>query len=183
MKMSRLGRLSLRLSALIVCVSALVVLSDPSAKTSKRAGVVPPEVANLMAAYGAETVTLDRNAREYKLPDQIPWSGRADSGNQSAILLGDPSKPGLYVQLLRRGPNNWARPHSHPNDRFITVLSGTIWIGTGTKFDPDNTVALKPGGFVRDIGNQVHFDGTKEDGVTLEIVGMGPTTTTSPAEK
>jgi hypothetical protein len=176
-KMSKLARLGLRRSALAVGILALTVLSDPSAKTSKRTGVIPPDVLNLMAVYGADTVTIDRNAREYKLPDQIEWKGRPGTGSQSATLVGDPSKPGLYVQLLRRDPNNWSRPHSHPNDRFITVLAGTMWIGTGTKFDPDNTIPLKAGSYVRDIGNQTHFDGSKADGLTIEIVGIGPVTT------
>jgi hypothetical protein len=176
-KMSKLARLGLRRSALAVGILALTVLSDPSAKTSKRTGVIPPDVLNLMAVYGADTVTIDRNAREYKLPDQIEWKGRPGTGSQSATLVGDPSKPGLYVQLLRRGPNNWSQPHSHPNDRFITVLAGTMWIGTGTKFDPDNTIPLKAGSYVRDIGNQTHFDGSKADGLTIEIVGIGPVTT------
>src|SRR5579864_5176336 len=131
-----------------LAVLAMAIVSGPSAKTIKRGGGVPPEIVSLMAAYGAETVTIDRNARDYKLPEDIQWRGRAGSPNQSAILYGDPSKPGLYVQLLKRGPNDWTKPHSHPNDRFITVLAGTMWIGTGSKFDPENTVALKPGSFV-----------------------------------
>ena len=112
------------------------------------------------------------------LSDQVPWKGRPGSVTQNAILLGDPTKPGLYVQLLKRGPDDWSQPHSHPNDRFITVLAGTFLIGTGAKLDRANTVAIKPGGFVRDIANQMHYDGTGPDGVTLEIVGIGPTTMT-----
>lgn len=183
MKLSTLARLGLRRSALALGVLALMVFSDPSVRTSKGSGPIPAEVLNFMAAYGADAVTLDRNSRDFKLPDQIEWKGRPGSGNQSAILFGDPAKPGLYVQLLKRGPNDWSRPHSHPNDRFITVLAGTMWIGTGTKFDPNNTVGLKPGGFVRDIANQVHFDGSKDDGLTIEIVGMGPATSTQAETK
>jgi hypothetical protein len=182
-KISKLARLGLRWSALALGVLALTVLSNPSAKTNQRAGLIPAEVLKLMAVYGAEAVTLDRNSRDYKLADQIEWKGRPGSGNQSAILFGDPSKPGLYVQLLKRGPNNWSQPHSHPNDRFITVLAGTMWIGTGNKFDPENTVPLKPGSYVRDIANQMHFDGSKADGLTIEIVGIGPATSTQAETK
>jgi hypothetical protein len=163
------------LSKLALGIFALTILSAPSGRTSRR------DVPNLTAAYGADAVILDRAARDFKMPDQIEWKGRPGSTNQAAILFGDPAKPGLYVQLLKRGPNDWSRPHSHPNDRFITVLAGTMWIGTGAKFDPNNTVPLKPGGYVRDIANQVHYDGTKEDGLTIEIIGMGPATST-PAE-
>lgn len=180
-KMSNLARLGVRRSVLALGIFALTFLSGPSAKTNRQSGLTLPEVLSLTAAYGADAVTLDRKSRDFKLPDQIEWKGRPGSVNQSAILFGDPTKPGLYVTLLKRGPNDWSQPHSHPNDRFITVLAGTMWIGTGAKFDPNNTVPLKPGGFVRDIANQVHYDGTKEDGLTIEIIGMGPSTST-PAE-
>jgi hypothetical protein len=127
-----------------------------------------------MALYGAEAVTIDRNARDFKLPDQFEWKARPGSTSQSAILFGDPAKPGLYVELLKRGPNDWSQPHSHPNERFITVLAGTMLIGTGAKFDPSNTVALGPGSVIRDIANQMHFVGTGAEGLTIEIMGMGP---------
>jgi len=182
-KMSKLARLGLRWSVLAMGVLALAAVSNPSASTKQQAGQLPPDVMKLMAVYGAEVVTFDRNSRDYKLSDQIAWKGRPGSGNQSAILFGDPSKTRLYVQLLKRGPNNWSQPHSHPNDRFITVLAGTMWIGTGNKFDPENTVPLKPGSYVRDIANQTHFDGSKADGLTIEIVGIGPATSTQAETK
>lgn len=173
MKISKLARRT----SIALGILALVVLSDPSAKTTKPDRLVPPIIRSLMAAYGAGLGTIDRNSRDYKLPEQFDWKGRPGSVAQTAILFGDPSKPGLYVQLLKRGPNDWSQPHSHPNDRFITVLAGTMFIGTGAKADRDNTVLLKPGSFVRDIANQMHYDGTGPEGLTLEIVGIGPTTT------
>ena len=133
------------------------------------------------AASAAELVTIDRAARDYKTPEQIPWSKPSAAGTQTAILFGDPSKPGPYVQLLKRPPNNWSRPHFHDNDRFISVVEGTMLIGTGSKFDPEKTVPIRAGGFVRDIAKQVHYDGSGEDGLTIEIFGMGPATST-PAE-
>jgi hypothetical protein len=80
----------------------------------------------------------------------------------------------LYVQVTKRGPNDWSQPHSHPNERFITVLAGTFLIGTGAKFDKNKTVAIGPGGVVHDIPNQMHYDGTGPEGATLEFIAMGP---------
>jgi len=77
-------------------------------------------------------------------------------------------------RLPERGPNEWSQPHSHPNERFITVLAGTFLIGTGAKFDKNNTVAIGPGGVVHDIPNQMHYDGTGPEGATLEFIAMGP---------
>jgi hypothetical protein len=121
--------------------------------------------------YGAQAVAIDRGSRDYTLPDQMQW--RDTANGRTANLYGDPSKPGLYAYILKRGPNVWSKPHFHDNDRFVTVLEGTFWVGTGT-FDPQRTVPLRPGSFVRDIAGGIHFDGTKEDGATLYFVGIGP---------
>jgi hypothetical protein len=176
--MSKLTRLGLRWAVLAVGILALAVLSDPSARRNKQAAPVLPDVRSLMAVYGADAVTIDRNARDFKLPDQFDWKGRPGGVNQAAILFGDPTKPGLYAQLLKRGPNDWSQPHTHPNDRIITVLAGTMLIGTGAKLDRNNTVAVGPGGVIHDIAGQMHYDGTGPDGMTIEIIGMGPSTMT-----
>src|ERR1700680_3092162 len=173
--MSKLARFGLRRSALALGILALAVLSDPSAKTKKRSCLIPPDLRNLIALYGADAVSIDRNARDFRLPDQIEWKGRPGSVTQAAVVFGDPTKPGLYVQLLKRGPDDWSQPHSHPNDRFITVLKGTFLIGTGAKFARDTTVALGPGSIVKDIAHQMHYDGTGPEGATIEIIGVGPT--------
>lgn len=174
-QMSKLARLGLRRTALALGILALAVFSGPSAKTNKRAGLTPPDIQNLLAVYGADAVTVDRNARDFRLPDQIDWKSRPGSATQAAIVFGDPSQPGLYVQLLKRGPDDWSQPHSHPNDRYITVLKGTFLIGTGAKADHAGTVALGPGSIVKDIAHQMHYDGTGPEGATIEIIGMGPT--------
>jgi quercetin dioxygenase-like cupin family protein len=131
-----------------------------------------PSETNKLSA--AETVMLDRATRDYKLPDQIPWPKAGAGGTQTVTLLGNPSKPGLYIQMLKRPPNNWSPPHKHDHDRFITVLQGTMWIGTGTDFDKDKTVPLKPGSFLTDFAEHTHYDGSKDDGLVIEIVGIVP---------
>jgi len=123
---------------------------------------------------------LNPAAINIKLPDQIKWTGNPEVSEQ-AILYGDPSKPGLYIVLTKWHPHHMSRPHFHPNDRFITVLSGTWWVGTGTKYDPDSTVAIPAGSFVTHFGKQIHYDGAKDGDALLEILGEGPATST-PAE-
>src|SRR6202035_5395146 len=123
---------------------------------------------------------LNPAAISYKLPDQINWV-HAPNGSDSAVLRGDPSKPGPYIVLTKWTAHHMSHPHFHPNDRFIMVLSGTWWVGTGTKFDPDSTVAMPAGTFVTHYGKQIHYDGAKDEDAVLEIVGEGPATST-PAE-
>lgn len=122
----------------------------------------------------------DPKVLSYQLPDKIHWTENP-GGAKQAVLVGDPSKPGLYIVLTKWTPHHMSRPHFHPNDRYITVISGTWWVGTGSKYDPDSTTPIPAGSFVTHYGKQVHYDGAKDEEVTLEIVGMGPATST-PAE-
>jgi len=123
---------------------------------------------------------LDPAVLAYKLPDQLQWRDPTGAaGVNQAVLQGDPTKPGLYVVLNRFKPGNFSRPHFHPNDRFITVVKGTWWIGTGNKFDPENaTVPMPTGSFVTHYGKQVHYDGAKDEEAWVLIVGDGPATLT-----
>jgi hypothetical protein len=78
--------------------------------------------ARMLAPETAQAaMELDPKALVFKLPDQIEWKG--SGGNRSAVLAGDPEKPGLYVVINKwLAGNNFSHPHFHPNDRFITVL-------------------------------------------------------------
>lgn len=129
----------------------------------------------------ATTQRLDPAALRYTLPDQIHWVDNG-GGALQAVLAGNPDQPGLYVVLVKWTAHHMSHPHFHPHDRFITVLSGTWWVGTGHKFDPDSTVPMPTGTFVTHYGRQVHYDGAKDGDVVLEIVGEGPATPT-PAEQ
>ncbi len=125
---------------------------------------------------------LDREAVGYKLPPEIRLTKNAAGTNEQVVLFGDPAKPGPYVVRLKWLPGNMSRPHFHPNDRFIAVLSGTWWVGSGDKFDPASTVPMPAGSFVVHYGNKVHYDGAKDEEAMIQIWGMGPATST-PAEK
>jgi hypothetical protein len=138
----------------------------------------------LSGVQSAPAADLDKAAINIVLPDQIPWKERPFmAGIREAVLAGDPTKPGIYVVLVKWLPHNMSRPHFHPNDRFIKVLSGTWWVGTGDKFEPENTVPLPAGSFVTHYAKQVHYDGAKDEETVLEIVGEGPATSIPAANK
>src|SRR5262249_4898958 len=113
---------------------------------------------------GAQAVAVDRGSRDYTLPDPMQW--KDTENGRIASLYAVPAKPGLYAYVLQPRPNTWSTPHVHDNDVFVTVLEGTFWVGTG-KFDPQRTMPLKAGSFVRDVAGGIHFEGTKDDGATL----------------
>ncbi len=130
----------------------------------------------------APRADLDPAMVTYLHPDQIKWTGNP-SVAQQAVLMGDPTKPGLYVVLVKWYPHNFSHPHTHPNDRYAMVLSGTWWVGSGTRFDPDATMPMPAGSYVVDLAKQPHFDGAKDEPAVIEIVGEGPATMTPAEEK
>ena len=138
-------------------------------------------VAAFVAFGSVMSAELDPSAIKMTLPDKIPWVENERAGSAAAILAGDPSKPGIYVELTKWHAGHMSRPHFHPNDRYIYVISGTWWVGTGTKYDPNSTVPMAPGSFVTHYGKGIHYDGAKDADCVIEIVGMGPATST-PAE-
>ncbi len=138
-------------------------------------------IAALVSLAAARATELNPAAIKIQLPGQIKWDDDMKRGESTAVLAGDPEKEGIYVELVKWHAHHMSHPHFHPNDRFITVISGTWWVGTGTKFDPDGTVPLPVGTYVRHVGKEIHYDGAKDQDVVLEIVGMGPATAT-PAE-
>ena len=136
-----------------------------------------------LVLFGAPKVSdLNPAAIKVTMPDKIPWVENEKAGSAQAVVLGDPSKPGLYIVLTKWHAGHMSRPHFHPNDRYITVLSGTWWVGTGSKYDPASTVPLPAGSFVVHTGKQIHYDGAKDGDAVLQILGMGPADSTA-AEK
>ncbi len=154
----------------IYIVAVLVVIAAAIATSRARAQSTNNNATN-----------LDPKVLSYKLPDQIEWK-HDPVGADMAVLKGDPSKPGLYIVLVKWTPHHMSHPHWHLNDRYITVISGTWWVGTGPKFDPEKTVPIPAGSYVTHFANQIHYDGAKDTEAILEIVGQGPATAT-PAEQ
>ena len=137
----------------------------------------------LATTLGSAAQKLDSNAVEFVTPDNIKWTKNAAGTQEQAVLFGDPNKPGPYVARIRWLPGGMSRPHSHPNDRFFVVISGTWWLGSGEKYDPESTVPVGPGTYVFHRANQVHYDGAKKEPVVIQVWGMGPATNTPREQK
>jgi hypothetical protein len=112
-------------------------------------------------------------------PEQVRWQDIPGAfGAQVATISGDPSGRGLYVQRVRFPPHVMDRPHWHPNDRYVTVLKGTWFTGTGGTFDPAHAVPLKPGSYMFHPAKGLHWDGSGSDEeVIVQVFGLGPADT------
>ena len=109
-------------------------------------------------------------------PKDVKW--KMGTGSDQAVIFGDPDKPGIYGILIRWHPGQFSRPHFHNTDRYAYVLSGTWWVSSSDTFDISKTYPMPAGSVVTDLANTVHFDGAKDGEAMLELVGMGPVTTT-----
>ena len=105
-------------------------------------------------------------------------SNAAPPISASAVLVGDPMKPGIYVLHARIPANTKIEPHTHSEVwRIGTILSGTLYYGYGDTFDERMLKALGPGSVVVEPRGQPHFAMTRDEPVTLQLVAEGPTTT------
>jgi quercetin dioxygenase-like cupin family protein len=119
-------------------------------------------------------------------PENVKWTDIKEmSGWKQAILVGDPEKPGPYVQRIKIPPNSAVPPHSHPDTENITVLAGTFGIGEGPKADKAKGQVLGVGSFYQLPANTVHFAWAGPKGATIQIHGVGPSgmTMVEPAKK
>jgi hypothetical protein len=113
-------------------------------------------------------------------PADIHWHDvPGGHGVQQATLLGDPAKSGMYVIRVRFPPYVMDVPHWHPNDRYVTVLEGTWYTGTGDTFDLARAVRLKPDSVMMHPAKATHWDGSgSAEAVIVQIIGEGPGSTT-----
>ena len=105
-------------------------------------------------------------------------------GVKFVVLAGNPREAGLYIIRAKFAPHTMSRPHWHPEARYVTVVKGTWWAGTGDRFDPDSTTPIPAGGFAIHAPREVHYDGAKDEEAIVQITGMGPsgTVVVAPAE-
>jgi quercetin dioxygenase-like cupin family protein len=95
-------------------------------------------------------------------------------GAQVAIMLGDPTKPGeVVVQRVKFPANYQVPPHTHPYAETLTVISGSVGLGMGEKFDKKGEL-LKPGAFAANPAKHAHYVWTGNEGAIVQIQFTGP---------
>jgi len=126
------------------------------------------------AASGQRLTVSEINA----LPSIGTGTGTSGvSGIQTRVLKGDPARSGLYTIQVRVPANTKIEAHDHPDDRVVTVISGTWYFGYGSHFDVKNLKELPQGSFYTEPPNEPHFARTSDSPVVIQISGYGPTGT------
>src|SRR6202012_3461953 len=144
---------------------------------TRRGLMLAPLLAALPAAFlTGPARAVDPTQTQITLPDQMqwkPWSAGGPQGAmESAAIFGAIDKPGPYAILVRWHPGFMSAPHTYVTDRLCFVISGTWWVNSGENFEPESTVPVPPGGFVRRIAHTPHYDGVRKDGKEPAIIGI-----------
>lgn len=128
-----------------------------------------------MIATGWLTVSQAPQPTVALTPAEITFTdGRmAPDGVSQALLVGDPSKPGPYTIRLRFPDGYRLAPHTHPDAREITILSGTWLTGYGEHFEAAKLKELPAGSFYTEPAEVFHFVQTRGE-VVIQVSGTGP---------
>ena len=109
-------------------------------------------------------------------PAEMQWTtqgGLAAPGMEQLNLVGDPAKAGPYTLRLKFPKGFRIAPHTHPDSREVTIVSGTFATGYGETFDAAKLKILPAGSFYTEPANIPHYIAIEEDTV-LQVSGMGP---------
>ena len=149
----------------------------PSLAASRRGLLLAPLLAALPASLlSGVAQAIDPNETQVTLPDQYQWKpalpGAPPRSVETAPVFGATDKTGPYVVVIRWYPGYMSAPHTYVTDRLCFVLSGTWWVNSGETFEPQATVPVSAGGFVRRVAHTPHYDGVKTGGKEPAVIGI-----------
>jgi len=133
----------------------LLLVAGPAAQAKKTAAAMPAK-----KTAPAELKWMDG-------PPGLP------AGATFAVVSGDPGKKGMFTVQIKMPPNYAVRPHWHPTDENVTLVSGRLAYGMSDQLDRANAQAMNPGGKIvmKAKGHHWVFTG---DGALVEVKAMGP---------
>ncbi len=135
----------------------------------------------ILAFSGIAPAAQMSNSNQAKItmivPEEIVWKDGPKSlpaGSQYAVLVGDPSKPGIFTMRLKFPPNYQLPAHYHLFTENVTVISGKVYLGHGDKIDKSKSKLFSAGGFVSIPAHVHHFAWTSKKGCVVQLNNMGP---------
>ena len=108
-------------------------------------------------------------------PDEISWVElRKTPALHRAVIHGAQDKAGPFTFRVRAAAGHRLLPHTHPDDRTITVLAGTYWSAVGDTWDDSRLVAYPQGSFYVVPAGVPHYSAVLEGETIFQESGIGP---------
>jgi mannose-6-phosphate isomerase-like protein (cupin superfamily) len=131
-------------------------------------------VALALAALCAAQPSQAQNAFT---PDQVKFGPAPPflaPGAQLAVLEGNPmADSGDFTIRLKMPDGYRISPHTHPNRENVTVISGTLKVGMGDKFDAGNMMSFSAGSFAY-LDPSMHHYAAASGETVVQIHGQSP---------
>lgn len=121
------------------------------------------------------SVAADEPDHVMMTPQQMKWGdapAALPKGAKVTVLFGDPAVAGPFSMRIKMPAKYMIRPHFHPQDENVTVISGNFWMATGDDAKAKMT-KLPPGSFARMKAGTHHFARAEKESI-VQINGMGP---------
>lgn len=112
------------------------------------------------------------------LPETLRWASPPTiPGLKGAWLLGSEKEAGPYVQRVVLAQGSRIPTHIHPDTRYSTILSGTLYVAFGPKPADADFVAVPAGALYVAPAGQAHTLWARDGEVVYQEAGNGPTGT------
>jgi hypothetical protein len=136
-------------------------------------------------ALGTAPASTEGTGSIVRLPQQIEFvPPPGGSGPETAVLYGDPTKPGVFVMRVRLSKGTKVMPSWRPDAwRTAVVLSGTYYYGIGERWDEAKLQAYPTGTFFSHPPKHPHFAWARDGEVVIQFTAMGPTSITRIPQK
>ena len=128
------------------------------------------------AALAAVALAQDALVPVALTPDDIEWD--TDRANHRAQIGGSSETAGLYVYRTRFPEGFRNQPHYHPDNRVVTVISGTLHVAHGSQIDEAAMRPIPAGGLWTEPAGVPHYVWAKDGPVIIQVIGEGPSATT-----
>jgi quercetin dioxygenase-like cupin family protein len=98
----------------------------------------------------------------------------AGTGAFSATLNGSTNAAAPYTIRVHITRGGKILPHTHPDERVITVVDGELCYGFGSEFDPDGCTLYPEGSYFVVPANAPHYGYGKTGDAVYQESGVGP---------
>jgi quercetin dioxygenase-like cupin family protein len=103
--------------------------------------------------------------------ETLKWNPTLFPDVTVAVIAGNPTAGGMYAIFAKYRAGGTSVPHTHSDQRIVTVISGTYYAGAGTEFDESKLKPLKTGTTIIVPANAPHYAAAKDGETIVQEVG------------